>query len=334
MEIIGGEIRTNELSDKAAGGSELLARRIAADLDKDLLKEYQIIISRVRELDSTKIRLLLLQDLPEDPESKHLANEGWRKFHRIVFVSHWQREQYVRAYGIPYSKTIVIHNAIVPFTNDEDLDKKKKSDRINVIYHTTPHRGLEILVPVFAKLAETHNDIHLDVFSSFDIYGWPDRNKPYEPLFEQIKNHPNMTYHGYKTNEVVRAALERAHVFAYPSIWRETSCMSLMEAMSAKCYCVHSDLAALAETSANWSYQYNYNENVNAHASTFYNVLDIVLQIVREKDKSSLIKLNGQKSYADLFYNWTLRIPQWNAILSSLINEPREIDVPKKMFIY
>ena len=34
MEIFAGEVRTNEISEKSKGGSELVARRMAADLDK------------------------------------------------------------------------------------------------------------------------------------------------------------------------------------------------------------------------------------------------------------------------------------------------------------
>ena len=41
-----------------------------------------------------------------------------------------------------------------------------------------------------------------------------------------------MTYHGFKPNDVVRKALSEAHIFAYPSIWVETSCISAIEAMS------------------------------------------------------------------------------------------------------
>jgi hypothetical protein len=42
---------------------------------------------------------------------------------------------------------------------------RKSKERIKLIYHTTPHRGLQILVPVFEKLCEWHDDIELDVFS-------------------------------------------------------------------------------------------------------------------------------------------------------------------------
>ena len=58
-------------------------------------------------------------------------------------------------------------NAIDPIPYAE-----KPKDRINLIYHTTPHRGLNIAVAAMKELAKLHGDkIHLDVYSSFEAYG-------------------------------------------------------------------------------------------------------------------------------------------------------------------
>lgn len=323
-------VEKNELSQRAKGGTELMAERINSTLDPELLKDFQIIPSRVRDLDDTKIRVLYCHDLPEDPESKHLENEGWRKFHKIVFVSYWQREWYIRKFNIPYSKTVVIQNAIVPIET-----KKKPENKINVIYHTTPHRGLHILVPVFEKLAEKHKDIHLDVYSSFAIYGWEQRDEPYKDLFKFIDEHPQMTYHGFKSNDVVRKALTKAHIYAYPNTWMETSCLSLIEAMSAEVLCVHSDYGALPETAANWTLMYPYDEDPQRHAGIFYNVMESAIDIIKSKDEASLVKLKGAKSYCDLYYNWEVKQHQWDAFLRSIKDLPRKIEEPKQnMFVY
>jgi len=317
-------IEWNEISEKSFGGTELMGRRLERSIPKDLLKKFQIILSRVRDVDPERVRILWCHDLPNDPESKHLENEGWKKFHKIVFVSHWQREAYVRRFEIPYSRTCVIHNAIEPIT---DIPSKTigKDDTIRFIYSTTPHRGLEILVPVFERLAENYN-VHLDVYSSFGIYGWAKRDEPYKPIFEKIENHPNMKYHGYQPNEVVREALTKSHIFAYCSIWPETSCLALMEAMSAKCICIHSDYAALPETAANWTTMYEYHEDPSAHASRFYSTLKQVIEGVREHSESVDTRLLGQKSYCDLYYNWEIRKEKWMSLLDSLKDSPLEIE--------
>ena len=69
-----------------------------------------------------------------------------------------------------------------------DVFDMKDKEKIRLVYTSTPQRGLEILVPVFEKLAEVHPDIHLDVFSSFKIYGWDDADKQFEPLYNRIRD--------------------------------------------------------------------------------------------------------------------------------------------------
>jgi UDP-glucose:(glucosyl)LPS alpha-1,2-glucosyltransferase len=322
-------IAWNEISEKSNGGTERMCRLLERDLPADLLEQFQIIPSRVRGLEEDKLRIFWAHDLPGDPESDHLKNGGWKKFHKIVFVSYWQRDGYIAKYGIAPSKCAVIQNAIDPI--EREIEDK---DVIRLVYHTTPHRGLEILVPVFERLQEKHLNLTLDVFSSFDAYGWKERDQPYEKLFDRIKSNPHMKYHGFVDNEEVRKSLSTAHIFAYPSIWQETSCIALMEAMSAGLLCVHPDYAALPETSANWTIQYNWNEDVQKHAQTFYSILDIAIEIAKEEDESQMIKLKGQKSYADLFYNWSVRKHQWRALLESLLNEPREMPKEKEVFEY
>jgi len=318
-------IAIDEVSANAMGGTELMKFGLQDRVDPELLKEFQIIASRVRDLDDTKVRILWCHDLPGDPESDHLKNGGWNKFHKIVFVSNWQMQAYVNHYNIPWSKCIVIQNAIDPMRM-----MQKPKDKIKLIYTSTPHRGLDILYPVFDKLCEKYDNLELDVFSSFKLYGWPDRDKQFEPLFDALKNHPKINYHGTQPNSVVREAVENAHVFAYPSTWVETSCLCLIEAMSAGLVCVHPNLGALYETAANWTFMYQFNENKNEHAKMFYTVLESAIE---EYDRDDMdVRLVNQKGYTDAFYNWQSRSSQWTALLKSLLNEPRAL--PSQTFSY
>jgi glycosyltransferase involved in cell wall biosynthesis len=232
---------------------------------------------------------------------------------------------YINAYQIPWSKCIVLQNAIEPLNYGE-----KRADKIKLVYTPTPHRGLDILYSVFNKLCEKHDNIELDVFSSFKLYGWEDRDKQFEALFDELKNHPKVNYHGTQPNDVVRKTLEESHIFAYPSVWPETSCICLLEAMSAGLACVHPNFAALPETSANWTFMYQWTENKNEHAQLFYTVLDSVINDIPADGMGN--RLLSQKGYVDAFYNWTLRAKQWEALLKSLVNEPRDFE--KEMFSY
>ena len=311
-------IEQNELDRNSMGGTELMKYGLYDRLPSQLLEQFQIIPSRVRELSKTKKKIYWVHDLAQDPEMAHLKDGGWEKFDAIVCVSHWQRQQIQNFLGVPASKLTVLQNAIDPIEIDSKPDPK---DGINIIYHTTPHRGLELLVPVMDWVEEMLPDInwHLDVYSSFEIYGWKERDKEYEGLFEKIKNHPKMTYHGFKPNEEVKEALKKAHIFALPSIWPETSCIALIEAMSAGCLCVHSSLAALPETSSNWTLQYDFTEDMNEHASRHALTLADALRLVDEENMKD--RLSMQKAYIDGFYDWQSRAKQWEVFLTSLLSK-------------
>ena len=306
----------NEISVNSKGGTELMRVGLEERLPADLLENFQIFASRVREKDDSKIRVLWMHDLPGDSESDHLKNDGHEAFHLFVFVSNWQMQQFINTYGIPWSKCVVIENAIDAIL-PEQIEKPK--DVIRLVYHTTPHRGLEILVPVFEKLCETHDNIVLDVYSSFEIYGWTERDAPYQEIFDRCRNHPKINYHGTVSNEEVKLALGKSHIFAYPSIWPETSCISLIEAMSAQCICVHPNYGALFETAGGTTLMYQWHEDLNAHAGTFFNHLEHAINSYNEAEVANVVRI--QCSYANLRYNWNRVSAMWTDLLKSLLTK-------------
>tara|TARA_B110000503_G_scaffold74090_1_gene114425 strand:+ start:2096 stop:3043 length:948 start_codon:yes stop_codon:yes gene_type:complete len=274
--IYKGQIIESEQSKNANGGTEMMRRRLLNNVDHDLLSNVAIHFSRPRgELPSDVKNVLYCHDLAQDPENAILLDDGWKKFDHLVFVSQWQRDQYILIYGIPYSKCSVIPNAIEKTYNPKD----KPTDTIRFIYHTTPHRGLELLYPVFDALSKDHNNIHLDVYSSFAIYGWAERDEPYVDLFTKIHEHPKMTYHGSVPNSQIMTALDDAHIFLYPNTWRETSCIAMIEAIRSGVLCIHPNLGALSETAANATVMYDYHEDNMSHANIAYSYAKQILDI-------------------------------------------------------
>lgn len=326
-------IMNDKVSGSAFGGTELMKHALRDRLDPELLEHIQIFVSRVHEpLSENHVRILWLHDLAEDPENKHLENDGWKKFHKLVFASNWQMRGYIERFNIPWSHCVVMQNAITPIDYDFDKDKDRENG-IRLIYHTTPHRGLQLLVPVFQKLKEEFPNLTLDVYSSFKAYGWDDRDKQFEEIFKACRESDGIVYHGYVPNKDIRQALKTSHIYAYPNIWQETSCISLMEAMSAGVMTVHPNYGALYETAANWTTMYQYHEDASYHAGLFYNILKMTIEeLTKLSDESYKSKIGIQKSYADVFYNWEGRAQQWNGLLVSLKDVDRSL--PKASFIY
>lgn len=322
----------NEISKNSKGGTELMKMGLEERLPAELLEDFQIICSRVRKIEEDKIRVYWLHDLPEDPETNHLKDEASRdRFHKIVFCGNWQYNRYVDYLGIPPSdKCITLETAIEPITFDP-----KPMDEIRLIYTSTPQRGLELLVPVFEELCKKHDNIVLDVFSSFNIYGWPDSDKHFEALFERCRKHPKINYHGAQPNDVVREALKKAHILAYPSIWMECNSRSVIEAMSAGALCVHPNLAGLADTSGALNFTYQWDHDKSVHANKFFGVLDHAITSVKQEELQNYLKF--VKVYADSRYNWTKVASQWKDMLEGLKQRYPTVEsrkIPAEMFTY
>lgn len=313
----------DKFSEKAMGGTELLkfemVRRIN-EMDPNLLDHFQIFVSRVHEpINKDKIVIYWLHDLADDPAAaEELKNGRWKRFDLLVFVSNWQMQQYIMLHRIPFSKCIVLENCIVPF----EPKSKDYNGKINLIYTSTPHRGLQILVPVFEALQKEFPDkLHLDVFSSFELYGWKERDAQFAELFERCKSNEDITYYGAASNEAVRSCLETSHIFAYPSIWPETSCLCLIESMSAGLICVHPNFGALPDTSGGLTSQYQWHEDINAHADRFYSMMRNAILFTADPANEGSIKTAAafQKLYADSRFSWEQRQHQWFGLLQSLV---------------
>lgn len=328
MEITGGKLKRNETNENAMGGTELMATRLFDSFEPEFFNEFQIVFSRLRELDASKCRLYYAHDLPGDPESDNaLKDGGWKRFHRLIFVSNWQMQNFVMHYQLPFNKCMVMQNAIEPIE-----PHKKPEGPIRLGYWSTPHRGLNILVPVFEALAEKH-DIQLDVYSSFSLYGWDARDEHFEELFERCRNHPKINYHGALDNKALREELKQIHILAYPNTWVETSCLVLMEAMSAGIQAVHPNLGALFETAANWTSMYQFVEDQNQHANLFCAMLEEA--IINYRSESTKRRLEVQKTYSDVFYSWPIRKLQWQNFLSSSVkDEDRTLEKPDSNYFH
>jgi glycosyltransferase involved in cell wall biosynthesis len=187
-----------------------------------------------------------------------------------------------------------------------------------LIYTSTPHRGLDILVNVFEKLCEEYDNLELKVHSSYNIYAREEQQKHYEEtlLYQRLEQHSKIKNIGFVSNQELKKSLASSHIFPYPSTYRETFCLALLEAMSAGLLCVHPNYACLPETASNWTMMYDYHEDKSIHEQIFYEHLKKAINIVNAKEVSR--KLKYQREYVNYFYNWERRIHEWIELLKSL----------------
>jgi glycosyltransferase involved in cell wall biosynthesis len=90
-----------------------------------------------------------------------------------------------------------------------------------------------------------------------------------------------VVYRGSIPNSELRAELPTFDILAYPNTFEETSCIAVIEALSAGLRVVTSNLGALPETTEGWARMYPYLMDPSLHAQTFANILLEEIELVR-----------------------------------------------------
>lgn len=309
----------------ARGGTELILANLKQALP-ELTDKVQIIMSRPESVKlEDKPRILWLQDLPQDPASAPLQDRSYRtRFSKIVFASHWQQQMYAAYLGIPYGEGVVIKNG-VPRLQPVFPKPLTEDGKLRFIYTSTPHRGLAILSAAAEELAKHRQDWQLDVYSSVKIYGWGDEaDRQFEPLYDQLRNNPCVVYHGSVPNAEVREAVLGAHVFVYPSIYAETSCMAIQEAMMAGCLAITSNFGALIETCGEWAWMMQYTEDPNLMVSQTLHAMNRACDIYSDKGMQDILRVQSQ--YYQQYYSFEARLPAWKGLLEAVIAEGKPVE--------
>jgi len=294
----------------AKGGAELIYERVKERVPDDLWNYFQIILSKVRELED-KPKILWFQDTSKDQAVQFLKKKEERdKYERFVFPSDWSLEKYHLDLGIEYEKSIVLKNAIESIPTHT----KPKEGPTRLAYISTPHRGLDVLIAAFRAMKL--ENVVLDIYSSFKIYGWEGTDDQNQPLFDACIDTPNVNYHGTVSNDEIRSALQQTHILAYPNIYKETACISVIEAMSAGCVVVCPNLAVLPETCANFAWMYGYVQDRIEHARKFSHVLRDAIDLFWEPSVQA--RLTFQKQYFDMHYDIDTTAKHWIMMLETI----------------
>ena len=204
------------------GGSENQFRLLLKHLPDESFKDINLILNNANYdlLEKDKINVLWMHHFVNQKEAKNLRSKDFiNKLDWIVYNSNWNLDQHIKYFHVPKNKSVVIKNAIEKINFVE-----KPKDKISLIYHTTPWRGLKILLKVFKNL--NLENVELNVCSSTEIYGKKFDSvlgKKYEGLFNECKNTKNVNYLGFLKNEKIIKLLKKMHIFTHPSIWPETS---------------------------------------------------------------------------------------------------------------
>ena len=302
------------------GGTELQLEFLNKYVKKELLDQVQICTSVPGKvpIDPNKVNILWQKNSYDQPNLypwfKNKANH--HRYDWYVFNSHWNHEKFRMMFGLPTEKCIVIKNGVDKI---EQSKPYQKGQPIKIIHQNTPWRGLSVLLGAMQLVKNPL--ITLDVYSSCEVYGKDFMNKndkDYKALYDQAESLPNVNYIGYKPNEYIRENIKNYNMYVYPSIFEETSCISLLEAMSAGLYSIVTNYGALFETGAEFPMYVPYDNNYKALSEKFAYGIDAAAQTLHEKVIQD--HLTTQASYTQFYYSWNKQAASWTNFLQGAIN--------------
>lgn len=219
----------------------------------------------------------------------------------IIFVSYYQYQRFMERYpNIDNSKCHVIRNAIdpIPF-----LDPPK--DKIKLAFHCEPYRGLEVLLDALSLIEDP--DIELHVIGDLDTKTIDWKVDIQNKIKESILLDDRIIYHGRLSNDNVRKQLQNCHIFAYPSTWRETSCISLIEAMSSGLYCITNSFTVLPETGIGLTKIYPFDNDLKNQALTLSKEILKAMDLIKNKrfdQINQIVKTNDYYSWNNVSKEW------------------------------
>ncbi len=182
-----------------------------------------------------------------DQENTHwmVDKDLVNKFDKILCVSQWQKESFIKLFNVDKSKLIVINNSL-------DLDLftgYTKRDPNKLVYASIPYKGLDFLDVMINDLVyKTKNDkLKLHVFSSMNLYGREDGDQEYAETFRKLSHNKNIILRDVVSMKTLASEFASSSVYLHPNTYHETFGMVLTQAQAAGCDVVTTNLGATKE---------------------------------------------------------------------------------------
>lgn len=164
----------------------------------------------------------------------------------IICVGEWQAQTFTEKFNIPRESIFVGSNGVD--LNFFPIPTQLKDRKKQIVYASTPFRGLDILLKIFPKIKEKVPDASCAILSGMQTYGVSDDQdqKEYGELYTQAQQ-PGVTLYGPLAKSKMIDVLEESRLLAYPNTFPETFCIAALEAQAAGLPVVTTALAGLQE---------------------------------------------------------------------------------------
>jgi len=242
-----------------------------------------------------------------------LANqEVTKNLTSIIFVSEWQKNGFLKKFNINNIPNNIIGHGISYeyenlFLSFDDFKKQKENNY--GIYTSTPFRGLEILIEIEKFL--NNRDIKIDIFSGMGIYSMSDL--AYADLFKRMKDSKIFNNYGPQIKINLANFHKNKSFLFYPSIFAETFCISVLDALASGCDVVTTNFGCLKEIYEDYAtfMEFDSERTIYDIAKKFALIMD--QSIERKNDNFDKWAERKFKQMIDLQqkFSWSSRAIEW-----------------------
>jgi glycosyltransferase involved in cell wall biosynthesis len=275
---------------------------------------------KLRESGVTAPLVLWLHNSIEHGDS-NLLNDPAEKsaWSRIAFVSEYQKKTFADKFGLDGQ---VLKNAMTPAmaARKRTLPNfvARNEDPV-LVYASAPGRGLETLLIAFPSIRKRLPNARLKIFSSQSMYQIQKENDGFEAYYELARSMPGVEYVGCVSQERLSDELMRCDVWAYPTIFLETSCIVLMEAAAAGCFLFYSETGALPETGGNFGRRMKPLSFRAQWCGSFARGLCSEIDRLRQDPQATEKFFEDQVKWFRETYTWDRRAEEWELWLTKSV---------------
>lgn len=286
------------------GGTEYMVKTFKKEILPNLVNitNYNcivipgLVIPLTKYLDNEKDFVVWLHNTPKQFNNDvivFLTNKVFlEKLKYIIVPSNAAKEKVIEEINIPSEKIYVISNAISPAKIN--VDKFENTSSPVIVNTSSFDRGTPILLD---SITGIDKNFRVELYNDF-----------YPDLLENCPEiDSRVVCYGKTPKKTVLEAISNSHIFAYPSIYYETFCLSLAEAMSAGNLPIYPDYGALKEISGGRGLVYDYVEDIRDHIHLFKEKLEIAIEMIKDNawDPTEQIRyINDNFSWENILKQW------------------------------
>ncbi len=241
---------------------------------------------------------------PHDTSQGHFTEEEINGFDDVLWLSKWQRENWIEENPGFAKFTKIFGNGINP---DQFKPLQKRKNPYACIYGSNYARGLELLLDVWPQVKRQFPLATLDVYYGWQHWGLltPEKEAKMRAQFVQLKD-LDVHDHGLVSHEELNRAYEKASLWTYPCTAPETFCITALKAQLAGAIPVIIEGTALSET-VRTGYKCSQSEEY----------LSTLTKAMKEIERTSLKQRKAMRDFIVKEFTWEALAAKWKEVFEA-----------------